>query len=180
MHDHHAAERMLGPSGLAWTVLRATTSVASLFILAALVAGCRPAVPGPTGRAECFRLDATPTVPNLLPLTLTVRVPRLDGPPPHGGRMADGTWSSDREVYGVRRGTAQLSWTDGGLFSLALLPVPTDVGVRFEGQTDYTDTDGGVAVTGWSGAWIVSGEEPVADTRGTFVMTRRPGGWRCW
>lgn len=137
------------------------------------VAGCRPAPTGPTGAPECVRLDATPAVPDLLPLSMAVTFPApVHAPPPHGGILIDAPWASDREVYGARGGTARFAWADGGRVQLDLQPMPRDVGVQFVGQTDYGDTDGGVMVMGWSGAWIVSGDEGGGDTVGTFVMTR--------
>lgn len=151
-----------------------------------LVAGCRPGALEPPGggsgavAGRCFRLDATPTVPDLLPLSLTIEFPApVSVPPPHGGVTVDGTWTSDREVHGLRRGDVRGAWADGGRISLGLQPMPADVGVLFVGEADSGDADGGVAVTGWSGEWQHSGEVGRGSPVGTFVMRRLPAGAAC-
>lgn len=150
-----------------------------LTLLAVVVSGCPspthlPADPPHEIVTECLQLDATPTVADSLPITLTLRSPAVKPPPPHGGLALDGTWTANRPLHGLRSGTAAFVWEDGSPLHIDLQPMPADVGVQFVVRPEV----GGGVITRWSGVWL-SVSEGASDTTGTVVLARLPADARC-
>lgn len=141
--------------------------------LAGVLFGCSSRVPAAApAAADVLYVVAQSSSRESLAVTVALPIAACR-PPEHGALVIDGAWTSDRNVEGLRAGTASLRWPTMRPLVLDLQPMPADVAVQFVATRDFDVPRGR-----WVGWWIER-SEGVPDTVGTVDIRRLDDGADC-